>query len=77
MTATQHTWSTLYPIGAVLVSAAPIQEGWTRAEILVPDASGRFPEQDLIPTNNALGQGQVLEKARASFFRLASGAHRA
>ena len=24
MTATQHTWSTRYPIGAVLVSAAPI-----------------------------------------------------
>ena len=36
-----------------------------RAEILVPDASGRFPEQDLIPTNSALGQGQVLEKGRA------------
>ena len=45
---------------------------WTRAEILVSEASGRFPEQDLIPTNSALGQGQVLRKGRASSRKRAS-----
>ena len=33
---------------------------------LVPGASETFAELDIIPTNNACGQGQVLEKGRAS-----------